>query len=267
MAIDHIIDYDCVPKQTLTSEGILQRLKGLERANTIIQMFREHGDERDPSDMGFEMSRSTPEGETERRLIVVQDLLDAAADLKPLESHCAGCPANVHKRPFGCMGFVRYPISSTGEQFLLKRLPTPSEPLVWLLLKQGVENFYYDGEKIRALRESSDVYFEDRYAKAAVLGEIQMDANQVFEMIFSVGPIKPNHAGVLLLFFRAIAREKLDAPEIMSIAPAGPDATQTYPFIIELDDEADDDTIRELKSFLYALYTAWALNVALLVDA
>ena len=43
--------------------------------------------------MGFEFTRSTPEGVEENRVIVVQDLLDAAEELRPLEHHCLGCPA------------------------------------------------------------------------------------------------------------------------------------------------------------------------------
>ena len=50
MAIDFIIDLDCIPKRSLTTQGILDRLKGQERARAIIRLFRDNGDDRPPSE-------------------------------------------------------------------------------------------------------------------------------------------------------------------------------------------------------------------------
>jgi len=264
MAIDHIIDYDCVPKQTLTTDGILERLKGAERAQTIIRMFRENGDDRPPSKMGFEFTRSTPEGEEETRVIVVQDLIDKAVELEPLSHHCQGCPANRQGRPFGCMDFVQYPISAKAERWLLDRLPVPDEPLIWLLLRQGIKEFEYDGDTVRPLREADQTYFEETRTLARRLGEFSINANQLFEMIFSVGNINPNHGAILLLILHAIPRD-LEAEEIMGITPAAQDAEAKHPFRLIPEDD-DDHTIIEIKGFLHALYTAWRLNVPLALD-
>jgi hypothetical protein len=265
MAIDYIIDYDCIPKQTLTTEGIVERLKGKDRAETIIRLFRQNGDERPPSEMGFEFTRSTPEGEEERRVIIVQYLLDAADELKPLEKHCIGCPANHSGQSFGCIGAIQYPVSRKAEAWLLDRLPVPDEPLVWLLLKQGVEEFQYDGASVQPLRAASDTYFEPGPLLMRRLGEFEISSDQVFEMIFAVGHINPNHAAILLLFFNAIDRE-LEADDIMKIAPASGDVRQRHPFILKI--EQDDDTsIAEFKEFLRALYIGWGLQVRVLVDA
>ena len=264
MAIDHIIDYDCVPKQTLSTEGILERLKGAERAKTIIRMFRENGDDRPPSKMGFEFTRSTPEGEEETRVIVVQDLIDLAAELDPLSHHCEGCPANRLGKPFGCMDFVQYPISAVAEKWMLDLLPVPDEPLIWLLLRQGIKEFDYDGESVRPLREADQTYFEETRTLARRLGEFSINANQLFEMIFSVGNISPNHAGILLLMLHAIPRD-LETQEITYITPAAPDAETRHPFRFTMED-SDDTTIAELKGLFHALYTAWRLNVNLNLD-
>lgn len=265
MAIDHIIDYDCVPKRTLTSEGILERLKGRQRAETIIQLFRQNDDDRPPSEMGFEFTRSTLDDDDATELMVVQDVLDYAEPLKPLEHHCAGCPANRRGEPFGCMSFVQYPISAAGEKWLLQQLPMPTEPLVWLLLKQGVDNFAYDGATTAKLRQG-ETYFEDKFAASRRLGEIVLDANQVFEMIFMVGHIIPNHGAILLLFFNALERSEMEAPEIMNLVPADDEKIAKYDFLHQVL-PADDQTTRDIKEFLEALYIAWKLNVRLLVDA
>lgn len=265
MAIDYTIDYDCEPKRQLSTEGIRQRLKGAERAALIIQQYRDVGDERPPSEMGFEFTQRTPEGETEAQVVIVQDLLDQAAELEPLIHHCEGCPANQLGRPFGCMGFINYPITAAGEAWLIDRLPVPDEALVWLLLKQGVDRFLYDGQQIAMLRQQDDIYFESRKAAERRLGEFTIDSNQVFEMCFTVGDIIPNHASILLLFFRAIHRD-LESDIIMNLAPAAPDAAEVHPFIIQ-QESYDDPTIFDLKGFLHALYIAWLLDVNLLVDA
>lgn len=260
MAIDHIIDYDCEPKRTLDTNGIVERLKGEERARTIIQMYRQSGDNRPPSEMGFEFTRSTADGSDDTRVIIVQDLLDAAAEIKPLEHHCAGCPANRAGKPFGCIGFIQYPISAKAEAWLLNRLPVPDDALVWLLLKQGVEEFQYDGSSLGSMRAANGVYFEFASEMTRKLGEFKITNDQVFEMLFLLGNLNPKHAAVLLLFFHAIDRD-LEADEIMAVS----DGKRTMPFL--LTPQADDDqTILELKAFFHALYLAWKLNVRLLLD-
>jgi hypothetical protein len=260
MAIDYLIQYPCVPRAELSDELILDLLKEQERAQMIIHAYRASGDPRPPSEMGFEFTRRGPEGEEGTQLIVVQDVLNRVEQLKPFEPHCAACPANRLGKPYGCVGFIEYPISEAAEVWLLNRLPSLSEPLLWLLLKQGVESFMYDGQTIAALRAASEAYFEARSAPKRRLAEFDIDGNQVFEMIFNVGAIQPNHAGVLLLFFHAIPRG-IEADAIMRIGAAD---YRSFPFLME-PERTDDRTIDELKAFFNALYVAWALKVPLWV--
>jgi hypothetical protein len=264
MAIDYVIDYACVPKETLGTDGILDRLKGRERAESVIWLFRKNGDNRPPSEMGFEFTRSAPNGQEETRVIVVQELLDAAEELTPLAHFCDGCPANAAGRPFGCMNRIDYPLSQAGEIWLLKQLPTPDEPLVWLLLRQGIEDFGYDGESVTSLRGDDRPYFQDSGLLARQMGEFNITTNQVFEMVFTLGHIQPAHAGVLLLFFNAIRRD-LDADAVIGISKAPADARQRYPFLLKPED-GDDRTVLQLKAFFYALYVAWMRDARLLLD-
>ncbi len=264
MAIDYVIDYDCIPKQHLGTEGIVDRIKGEERAQAIISLFRQNGDERPPSEMGFEFTRTTPSGDEENRVIVVQDLLDDAEQLTPLRRYCVGCPANRSGKAFGCTGFVQYPVSSDGEAWMLDQLPVPDEPLTWLLLRQGIEELKYDGASVKPLRDASDTYFEARDVLKRKLGEFSIDSNQLFEMIFAVGHIGPNHAALILLFLDGIDRD-IEVDQIMKISPAPPDAELRLPFLLKPEKD-DDKTIAELKEFLRALYIAWRLNVRVILD-
>ena len=176
LAIDYIIEYDCAPKRTLGADGILERIKERERAREVIQWFRSAGDDRPPAQMGFEFSRSTAADQGEKQLIVVQDLLDHAAALDDQAHHCRQCPANCGRSAYGCMGFIQYPITGRAETWLLEQLPVPDEPLVWLLLRQGIQKLGYDGASVKALREADGgrTYFELPSAPERRLGEVRV---------------------------------------------------------------------------------------------
>lgn len=264
MAIDYVIDLDCVPKQTLGTPGILERLKSRERAQTIIGLFRRNGDNRPPTEMGFEMVRTAADGGEETQVVVVQHLLDFAEDLDPLAHYCVGCPANRTGMPFGCIGHIDYPISGHAEAWLLNRLPLPTEPLVWLLLRQGIREFKYDGSTARDLRESGDTILAEPRTIYRALGEMTATSDQIFEMTFMAGNIQPNHGGVLLLFFGAIERD-LEADTIMQIGSMPLEDRVQFDFRI-VPEPDDDPTTMQIKDFLAALYLAWRLNVQLLLD-
>jgi hypothetical protein len=282
MAIEYSIEYLCPPRAALGSGGILERLKGRERARAIISLFRRNGDDRPPSQMGFEFSRSLPGGVEETKVIIVQDLLDDAAALDAQSHHCIGCPANVNAVPapmaadaptggFGCIGRIDYPLSSAAERWLLDRLPGIELPLIWLLVRQGVQEMGYDGDTVRSLRVNP-AYFEERRVMGRDLAEFVMSADQVFEMIFLLGAIRPSHAGVLLLFFGAIRRDlEADAVQrIMGVGDAPPltsdEIARDYPFIMTPPPDSTDTTILQFVAFFRALHTAWRLRVPLGLD-
>ncbi len=273
MAIDYIIEYDCAPKRELSADGIRERLKERARADEVIQWFRAAGDMREPDQMGFEFTQSSPDDPGDKQLIVVQDLIDHAAALDDYAEDCAACPANPGGRPFGCMGFIQYPITARAEAWLLERLPVPDEPLVWLLLKQGIQKLGYDGASVKALRAadggvdaSERAYFELPIAPRRRLGELRVSGDQALEMIFGVGErVIPNHAGVLLLFFGAINRD-LEAAEIQDISSFDEAIKERFAFVMQTEASADD-RVREMVEFFRALYVAWRLNVPLFVDA
>ena len=148
MAIDHIIDFVCPPKEALTVDGILQRLKANARAEQMVTLHREAGDARPVTEIQYQLSFRTPEDKDETRLVYAQEELDFAAELNAWASHCVGCPANRAGTAYGCIGAINYPIPLEAEEWLLKQLPLPAQaPLVWLLMKQGIEEFNYNGSQ------------------------------------------------------------------------------------------------------------------------
>ncbi len=266
MAIDYIVDYSCVPKQTLGTEGILERIKERERAQNVIRIYREAGDERPLSEIGFELTRNLPDGTSDTQLIIVQNALDNAAELDPLAHHCEGCPANAAKSPFGCMNFIQYPISAAAERWLIDQLPPPELPLLWLLLRQGVQEMGYTGDTVRSLR-ANPVYFEERRVIGRDMVEFLFTADQVFEMLFLLGNIQPAHAGMMLLFFNAVPRavEADVIVKIMNKQLTREEIEAKFPFQMQVE-EVDDPTVAEIKRFFYALWCAWRLNVQVILD-
>jgi hypothetical protein len=267
MAIDFAIEYPCEPRAALGTDGILERLKAQARADEVIGLFRKNGDDRAPSEMGFEFERSLPDGTEETQVVIVQDMLDLAAELTPHAPACAGCPANLFGRPFGCYGQISYPISAEAEGWLLDALPGVDEPLVWLLLREGTQANGYDGSTARGLRPSG-AYFEEHRVRGRDLGEFVMTSDQVFEMLFLVGAITPAHAGMLMILFGAVPRA-VEAPQIVAImnqSLSSDDIAGQFPFLLNASD-SDDRSVREFKEFFRALYAGWRLGTRVLVDA
>jgi len=266
MGIDYIVNLDCAPKRALTVEGLMGRLKGRDRAEKIIQLYRDQGDLRPPQQMAFEMVRRLPDGSEEVELIVVQSLLDAAQELAPWEADCARCPANVRGQSFGCTGAINYPLSEAGERWLLEQLPDDEHPLIFMLLGRALRDMSYRGEHGAALRAQPGVFLTSAQTPARNLGALTVSGDQVFEMLFLSGPLYPAHGALLLQFFGAVSPD-LDAEVMMQLAdpPSRAWIDARLPFL-HARAPRDDPTIAALKTFFYALYVAYYLGVPLLLD-
>ena len=266
MGVDYIIHYDCQPKQALTLEGMMGRLKGRERAQAIIQLYRDEGDHRPPSEMGFEMVRRLPDGSEETEIVVVQTLLDAAQELVPWETYCANCPANHLGTSFGCVNTINYPLSAQAERWLLDQLPDNAHPLIFMLLQSAIREMRYIGHSAAKLRERAGVFFESEHAAVRDLGAVQITADQVFEMLFLSGPIQPAHGSLLLQFFGGVSQD-LDADVMMQIAnpPSAQWIADHIPFQHTIA-PGDDGSILTLKEFFRAMHVAYTVEASLLLD-
>ena len=265
MGADTVIDLDCAPKQALTTVGLLSRLKARARAELILKLYRDQGDTRAPAQMGVEVVTRDLDGNEQTETIVVQQLFDELAVLGDFAAACVGCPANLGKGSFGCYGTVNYPISAVAEHWLLDRLPAVTDPLPYLLLKQTIEEWPNPGVAAAPIRRSPGVIVESAEVATRRIGEIRLNANFMFEMIFMRPAINPLYATMLLLLFGVITRD-LEIDEIRQLVPAPPDYLIRYPCLL-VPEPDDDESIDALKRLLYALYTAWGLNVPLSLDA
>jgi hypothetical protein len=264
MGADYLIDWPCSPKNSLTPPGLLARVKAGRRAQLIREFYAQAGEKRAEKDMGFEMVYRTADGEQDVQILRVDQMESLAAELTPHAVHCAACPANLTPAPFGCIGTVNYPLSMLAEAWLLERLPSEEEPLPFLLLTKGQEmgNTGAHAENLR--RNNAGVFFEAAEPMRRRYPEMDVTGGQMFELFFLLGDIPPKRAHMILLFMGAIPRD-LQADAVLKAVPAPPEARETTPFLLQ-PETGDDASIRELKGFLHALYTAYLLNVGVLLD-
>jgi hypothetical protein len=266
MGIDYVVDYDCPPKQTVTLPGLMGRLKGRDRAEAIIELYRRNGDHRPVAEMGFEMARRLPDGTEEVEIVLVQDLLDAAEDLVSLEGHCEGCPANRIGVPFGCIGTINYPISVAAERWLLDQLPDHNHPLPYMLLQRAIREIGFTGEAAHQLRVEPGIYFDAPEPLERDLGAMRVNGNQLFELLFLSGAIQPAHGTMLLQFFGGVSQD-LDADIIMQLAdPPSDDWIAAHVPFLHAHTSHDDLTIAALKQFFHALHLAFRLHMMVLLD-
>lgn len=272
MGIDTVINFPCIPKDVLTTEGILERLKMQDRAEAVIRVYREQGDLRPTTEIGFEVTRRSADGTMSTETVIVSEALESAKELDEVAPHCIGCPANRANRPFGCITTINYPISEAGEIWLLKQLPQDNSPLLHLL-RRGIDEYGYDGETVRQLRQQPGIYFEsdESLGRPYVDQELIATTDMLFEMMFMVGHIQPGHAAILLLFFNVIPRDDLTADDIFWLVNGNTistDADKTaseLPLLLKFSTD-DDPSLLDFKHTLHALYIAYTLNVSLLVD-
>jgi hypothetical protein len=217
--------------------------------------------------MGFEMTRRLPDGSEDSEVIVVQDLLDAARELTAWEQHCSGCPANRAGVPFGCTGYINYPISAQAERWLLDQLPDNDHPLLFVLLQKAIRDMGYTGDAAAPLRGQEGIFLESHTPLERDFGNLCLTGNQVFELLFMSGPVKPAHGALLLQFFGGISPD-LDADTMMKLAaPPSPAWVAEHVPFLHAPGQADDSSIDALKKFFRAVYIAFRLGVPLLIDA
>src|SRR3954454_19494244 len=123
MGIDYVVAKDCAAKQKLSVEGIVGLIKARSRAQAVIEMARERGDESPPSKISFVVALMR-NGKVTEQQVTAQSLLDQAAALDAHRAGCASCPANQGSEAgYGCYDSISYPLELDTEQLLLDMLP------------------------------------------------------------------------------------------------------------------------------------------------
>ncbi|PJF40595.1 MAG: hypothetical protein CUN55_12505, partial [Phototrophicales bacterium] len=99
--------------------------------------------------------------------------------------------------------------------------------------------------------------------------EMDVTTDVLFEMTFLLGPLQPPHAVMLLFFFNAIPRHDVTPEQMKQLWQhdlTAAEFIEQFPFLHQISDDEEDDSVKEMKRFLWAIYRAYALNVPVLLD-
>ena len=234
MGIDYVVALDCAAKETLGIEQIVNMVKARSRAEVVMAMARQNGDDSPPSEVTFTVMMNR-NGQVEETQVSAQQLFDQANPLDDHRGECASCPANRDsEQGYGCYNSINYPIETDTEQWLLSRLPDALEPpsMGGFLFKSAMTDFAWDGEQARDMRGQGETFFRSRTAPTRTwsTGETY-SGDQVFHMMFHVGHIGAEHAKMLCIFFGTAALVEGDQVRASAVDPTSKNAEQMFDFI------------------------------------
>jgi hypothetical protein len=244
MGVDYVIDQECGPKQRHTADTLVEMMKSRSAAEAIIADMRRNGDNRPLSELSITRRLHRPDGDTETK-VTMAELLAQSAPLDQEKLDCARCAADRRQGGFGCTGRINYPIPEAAEQWLLARLPEdPKSPTMHLLMA-AIKDFNFLGAPSRRMRDAGTAFFDAREAPQRAWGKrklfglggppFSLTTDQLFEMMFHVGSIKPTHGAMLCAFFGVIPLTAIHDREALARAsvtiPDGSGAAQLAMFL------------------------------------
>jgi len=262
MGVDYVVDLGCAPKEALSTQQIVDLLKARSRAEYVRDMMRSQGDTRSLSEMTFETVVLRPEGPT-REEVSVQRLFDDAAALDPLAASCESCVARCTPRPFGCVGYVSYPVTGETEAWLLDQLPDRLDSSGGTMLENAVRDFRWDGSYTEHLRGQGDTFLElDTSPARRWPSGFEITGDQIWQILFGLGHLSPAHSMMCALFVGLIPHGT--PPD--ALANLSRDTAQVAGHALRYGVDDADHQVGELQRFFRAMGLAAAMNVTVLID-
>ncbi|MCC6464550.1 MAG: hypothetical protein IT463_04335 [Planctomycetes bacterium] len=260
MAIIYYVDFPCPIKDAVKPGRLLRLLYARERANEAVNRARKEKPDISPEEVMVALSLKDKERTAQLVQTSAAEVQRQFGELDALAHHCRDCRARVETGSFGCRGRIDLPISLKAEAFLMGLIhgsggdPTPG------LLANYMENNGIAGNRPAEMRKLPGVWFEsDKPLVKRLPDERRISANQLFELLFLISPIRPNHARFLLGMLDVLAPNlPLDRPLeslpnlfVVERADAG---LVTARVGLKLQAGADDDaSLRGLQNYFGAL--------------
>jgi hypothetical protein len=269
MGIDYMIGLPCEPKERLGSQGIISLLKAREHGKHVLGMMRHDGDERPAAEITFTTAVYRKDGGTEHKEVNVQELLDQGKPLDLYAAHCTGCPANIAGAPYGCNGYINYPVEEHSEAWLMSRLPDDLGSTAGWLLQEAARDFEWDGARAAAMRQDGDMFFEVETPVETAWGEgdhtFDFDSDQLFDILFSLGALQPAHMRMLALLLGILPHDL--GEEAFGAAMRDPERLAGAFDLGTLEVNGEPSQVQQLALFLRAMCCAATLDVEMLIDS
>jgi hypothetical protein len=277
MAIDYSVVFDCEPKRYFgqgdCAQGtlsILEALKSRNRAKALRQMIEKAG--KDPATTVVTLHVHDQDGNPVEKQATLADLEAHARMLTEQSGFCTGCPANFLRQPYGCFGAINYPISQSGETWLLSRLQ-PFGTVGAQLCVDYMKEFKVTGESVLKLRQSG--FFESKSTpsmvlKKGLLCKVAVSSDQLLQSILHVGnPLGSGHCSGILLWLGAIRKGDKIPTELndqVALFALGTSQARQQHTRVEIGDQSDDPGIKAFQTLVVALYLCWLLDAPLWIS-
>lgn len=200
----------------------------------------------------------------------IGELETQTAGLVQLEPYCANCPANAHRRSFGCIGGLKYPIKSAVEQYALDRVASPDRIGGALLLEtlQGADGSHTRGfraeSKFEALSGPSRKLPENTYRKTS------LTADELFEpLLIQRGFLPAWMALNVLLWFDAVTLDNKVPATVNDVltmtrmeVTERPKRTKSHLGVHSPGARSED-----FRGFLKLLYVGWSRDLPVAIDS
>lgn len=262
MGVDFVQDRDCRVKRELGLDRLVGLLKSRGQAAMLARKLEESGE--DPEMATIRRVVLYPSGPVEEE-VRMADLMKAGAVLEPFAPLCEGCTANFREAPFGCCGYLNYPISNAEEQWLMERLPRSTSCVAWIYLRAVLRELKIDGAPVARLR--GELYFErdEPVVRTWDTGgeQIAVTSDQILHLLFYTGPVSPLQAVFVALFTGLVPHDI--TPEEMQAIVQDPPSMQHHLALPPDTVALLEDT--QLGTFLMALMSAAINEEILLIDA
>ena len=281
MFADYIIEKNCVVREKLTPAVMLECVRQDAAAARRRDELRESGKGEDEiRSAEFDFQVRTVDGRLESRRFSLGEIFKRTRKLGPLSPNCMGCAANRGEQ-FGCYGTLPIPFSRHAEQWLMdagKRALARGGPAAFpfqFIDKQGIT-----GERFAAMRKGDSLELERAFSldrggspldtfKDLISGRRAWNTNQILELLFDVELMDRPHMTIMLAFSGGLKIHESEPPPSSGII--GTEARQVLELTGEegrrswwsfyLPDEADDDdSLRALKEYFRAMFTALCEN-------
>lgn len=262
MGVDYVQDRSCLVKQELGLNTLVSLLKSRAQAAVLLQKLEEKGE--DPEHATIRRVVLYPSGPVEEE-VGLAELLQAGGTLRPYESACDGCTANFRRKPFGCCGYLNYPISDPEERWLMGRLPESLHSAGGIYLRSALRDLQIDGAPVAGLRK--DLFFQRAEPVVRQWNEagdaFEANSNQILQFLLYSGGLTPLHAALACLFVGLIPHDI--AAHAMQRIVNNPAAMQDYLAI-------DQDALAilegtQLGMFFMGMMSATINSETLLIDA
>lgn len=279
MAADYTIHLECQPKIDLGNgqairgtAAILERSKARNQAAHLADSARKQG--RSPAGMELIHRFLGPDGRVVDTQVTYESLVEKAAPLLAHEPACAHCPANLFETPFGCFGVVPYPISLAAEEWLMSRVQ-PTSMVGGFLCRRSIDDFGYDGEPIRRLRERGlmeSTKAVEKVVEKGWLSRTKVSSDQILHAMLALQePTEPVTCMSILLWLGCLTVDGRhlggveDAPLMAEVSGL---SVEQRPARTALDvgPPAQQMSTASIQGLLHAFYRSWLLDVPVLVE-